>query len=147
MLKIATIFSKTNIHKNFVTSQCIVLFGACQDTRTHTHTHTAKCFTNTSKQFWYIFYFVWECTNDLLGEYAMFTPAQLLHNWPQQWPSNQGDLDSSVVGRLGHWERGVDLILISFLYYNTELLLGCILNVILCISLVSHCSIDSLKWT
>jgi hypothetical protein len=34
-------------------------------------------------------------------EYTMFAPAQLLRNWGEQLPSNQGDLDSSVMGRLG----------------------------------------------
>jgi hypothetical protein len=33
-------------------------------------------------------------------EYTMFTPAQFLHNWHEQWPSNQGDLDSSVMGEV-----------------------------------------------
>jgi hypothetical protein len=31
-------------------------------------------------------------------EYIMFAPAQDLHNWHEQWPSNQGDLDLSVTG-------------------------------------------------
>jgi hypothetical protein len=31
-------------------------------------------------------------------EYAMLSPAQLLRNWREQRPSNQGDLDSSVTG-------------------------------------------------
>jgi hypothetical protein len=31
-------------------------------------------------------------------EYTVFTPAQVLHNWREQRPSNQGDLDSSVTG-------------------------------------------------
>jgi hypothetical protein len=26
-------------------------------------------------------------------EYTMFTPAHLLCDWYEQWPSNQGDLD------------------------------------------------------
>jgi hypothetical protein len=28
----------------------------------------------------------------------MFTPAQLLHNWHEQQPSNHGDLGSNVTG-------------------------------------------------
>jgi hypothetical protein len=31
----------------------------------------------------------------------MFTPAQLLHKWHEQRPSNESDLDSSATGRLG----------------------------------------------
>jgi hypothetical protein len=34
-------------------------------------------------------------------EYTMFAPAQLLRNWREQRPSNKGDLDSSVTGRMG----------------------------------------------
>jgi hypothetical protein len=34
-------------------------------------------------------------------EYIMFTPAQLLRNRLEQWPSNQGDLDSEA-GRVLH---------------------------------------------
>jgi hypothetical protein len=33
-------------------------------------------------------------------EYTMFAPAQLLRNWREQRPSNMGDLNSSVRGRL-----------------------------------------------
>jgi hypothetical protein len=32
---------------------------------------------------------------------TMFGPAQLLLNWGEQWPSNQGELDSSVTGEAG----------------------------------------------
>jgi hypothetical protein len=57
----------------------------------------------------------------------MFAPAQLLHNW--QRLSNQGDLDSSVMGEVGReCCMGVDLFLFSFLYCSTGLLLGCVLN-------------------
>jgi hypothetical protein len=41
-------------------------------------------------------------------EYAMFAPPQLLRNWREQRPSNQGDLDWSVVGEVGrvYYTRG-----------------------------------------
>jgi hypothetical protein len=41
-------------------------------------------------------------------EYTLFAPTQLLRNWCEQRPSNQGDLDSNATG--------VDLLLTSFLY-------------------------------
>jgi hypothetical protein len=49
--------------------------------------------------------------------YNMFASVQLLRNWREQRPSNQGDLDSSVTGEGGRvYYTGVDLLLISFLY-------------------------------
>jgi hypothetical protein len=67
------------------------------------------------------------------------TPCSRLHNFcatgVEQRPSNQGDLDSSVTG-VGDgkvYYTGVDLLLISFLYRSTWLLLGCVLNGTLCI--------------
>jgi hypothetical protein len=70
-------------------------------------------------------------------EYIMFAPAQLLRNWPEQRPSNKGDLDSSLGGGGGYgvFYTAVDLLLVSFSYHSTELLLGCVLNCTLCISL------------
>jgi hypothetical protein len=38
---------------------------------------------------------------DSAHEYTMFAPAKLLHKWGEQWPSNQGNLDSSVTGEFG----------------------------------------------
>jgi hypothetical protein len=50
----------------------------------------------------------------------MFAPAQLLHNSCEQRPSNQGGLDSSVTGEVGRvYYTGVDVLLISFLYRST----------------------------
>jgi hypothetical protein len=50
----------------------------------------------------------------------MFAPAQLLSNWLEQRPSNQGDLDLSVTGVVGRvYYTGLDLILISFSYCST----------------------------
>jgi hypothetical protein len=50
-------------------------------------------------------------------EYIMFAPAQLLRNWCEQRPSNQGNLDSSVTGEVRRvYYTRVDLLLISFLY-------------------------------
>jgi hypothetical protein len=34
-------------------------------------------------------------------EYTLFAPAKLLHNWRQQRPSNQGELNLSVTGENG----------------------------------------------
>jgi hypothetical protein len=31
----------------------------------------------------------------------MFAPAQILRNWSEQLPSNQGDLELSVTGEVG----------------------------------------------
>jgi hypothetical protein len=46
-------------------------------------------------------------------EYTMFTPAQLLRNWREQRPSNNGDLDLTVTGDVGIvYYTGVDLILV-----------------------------------
>jgi hypothetical protein len=62
-------------------------------------------------------------------EYTMFAPAQLLRHWREQRRSNQGDLDSSVTVEVGRvYYTGVDLLLTSFLYRTTWLLLGCVLN-------------------
>jgi hypothetical protein len=65
--------------------------------------------------------------------YTILVPAHLLRNWREQWPSNKSDLVSSITGKVGrvHY-AGVDLILISFLYRSTWLLLGCVLNGALC---------------
>jgi hypothetical protein len=53
-------------------------------------------------------------------EYTMFTPAQLLHSWHEQRPSNKGDLDSNVTAKVGReYYMGVDLLMISFLYRGT----------------------------
>jgi hypothetical protein len=61
-------------------------------------------------------------------EYAMFAPAQLLR-WSKQRPSNQGDLDSSVTGKVGRvYYTGVDLLLILFLCQSTLLFLNCVLD-------------------
>jgi hypothetical protein len=55
--------------------------------------------------------------------------AQLLHNWREQRPSNQGDLDPIVTVKVGRvYYTAVDLLLISFLYRSTWSLLGCVLN-------------------
>jgi hypothetical protein len=55
-------------------------------------------------------------------KYTMFVPAQLLHNWREQRPSNQGDLDSSVTEEVGReYYTEVDLLLIRFLYRSTWL--------------------------
>jgi hypothetical protein len=52
-------------------------------------------------------------------------PAQLSHSWPEQRPSNEGDLVSSVMvegGRVDY--TGEDLLLFTFLYCGTYLILG-----------------------
>jgi hypothetical protein len=52
---------------------------------------------------------------EFASEYAMFAPAQILCNLREQRPSNQGDLDSSVTGKVQRvYYTGVDLLLISF---------------------------------
>jgi hypothetical protein len=33
-------------------------------------------------------------------ECTMFAPAQLLRNWREQRPSNQGDFDTSIMGEV-----------------------------------------------
>jgi hypothetical protein len=59
----------------------------------------------------------------------MLAPAQVLRNRHEQRPSNQDDLESNVTGEAGpFYYKGVDLILISFVYHSTSLLLGCVLN-------------------
>jgi hypothetical protein len=50
----------------------------------------------------------------------MFATAQLLRNCLEQSPSNQGNLDSSVTGKVGRvYYVGVRLLLISFLNHIT----------------------------
>jgi hypothetical protein len=51
--------------------------------------------------------------NEHTREYTMFAAAQLLRNWREQRPSNNGDLDSNVTGEGGRvYYTGVDLFLI-----------------------------------
>jgi hypothetical protein len=72
---------------------------------------------------------IWEISTERSAcEYTMFAPVQLLHNWHEQWPCNQGDLYLSITGALRRvYYMGVDLLLISFLYCSMWLLLGCVL--------------------
>jgi hypothetical protein len=63
----------------------------------------------------------------------MLGPAQLLRNWSEQGPSNQGDLDFTITG--GFWEcvlHCVDLLLIA-LRRSTELFWGFVLKKASCI--------------
>jgi hypothetical protein len=85
----------------------------------------AKCFTNSSRQFWCeIMFHDSACS---ACEYTMFTPAQLFYSWHGQWPSSQGDLDLSVTREMERvYYTEVGLLLISCLYCSTWLLLGCI---------------------
>jgi hypothetical protein len=46
-------------------------------------------------------------------KHIMFSPAQLLCNWHEQWPNNQGDLDSSVTGEILLHSKGPASNLIS----------------------------------
>lgn len=39
-------------------------------------------------------------------EYTMFAPTQVLRNWCEQRPSNNGDLNSSVAGDVGRILHG-----------------------------------------
>jgi hypothetical protein len=59
----------------------------------------AKCFTNNRKRFRCE---VIEKEHISARKYTMFSSTQLLRNWREQRPSNQGDLDSNVTG--GCWE-------------------------------------------
>jgi hypothetical protein len=46
-------------------------------------------------------------------EYTTFVPAQLLRNWYEQRPSNQGNLDSNVRRKVGSvYYTVLDLVLI-----------------------------------
>jgi hypothetical protein len=67
-------------------------------------------------------------------EYTMFVPTQLFGKWREQRPRNQGDLDGEV-GRVCY--TGVDLLLISFLYRGTWLLLVCVLHGTPCMKIIS----------
>jgi hypothetical protein len=63
--------------------------------------------------------------NFSVREYTMSAPAQLLRNWLETRPNNQGDLDSIVTG--GGWEgllHGVDLLLFQFLNRSTVIVVG-----------------------
>jgi hypothetical protein len=67
---------------------------------------------------------------------AMFAPTQLLRNWREQRPSNKSDIDSSVMWEVGRvYYTGVDLLLISFLYRSSWLMLSCVLNGTSCVTL------------
>jgi hypothetical protein len=110
------------VSRNFATSLCIVLFSTSLSgyallnaSRTAANDFDAKWCSRVNTR----------CAR----EYTMFTPAQLLRNWREQRPSNQDDLDSSVsveVGRVHY--TGVGILVISFLYRSTRLLLGWVLN-------------------
>lgn len=62
-------------------------------------------------------------------QFSVFTPAQLLCNWHEQRPSNEGDLDSSGTERLSR--HGADFIF--FLSY-TWLIRGFVVNGTSCIT-------------
>jgi hypothetical protein len=49
----------------------------------------------------------------------MLTPAEILRNWRQQQPSNQGDIDSSATRKLGESITWGGEFLILFLHYTT----------------------------
>jgi hypothetical protein len=126
MLKISTTFLKRSIYPKFCYSRyTVVLFGTflsgyalLNASRTAENDLSAKsCLRMNTRS---------------AHEFTMFVPAQTLRNWREQRPSNQGDLDSSVTGRLGEYYTGVNLLLISFLY-RRNLLLGCVLNGALCV--------------
>jgi hypothetical protein len=59
----------------------------------------------------------------------MFAPEQLLCNRCEEWPSNKGDLDKSVMGDIGReYYMGVDVLLSSFLYCGTVFCNQCALT-------------------
>jgi hypothetical protein len=75
---------------------------------------------------------------------VIFAPVQLRRICREQWPSNWGDLGMSVMGMVGQSvTRGVDLILISFLWGSTWLFLGCVSNDIPC---TSTKSVNGILW-
>jgi hypothetical protein len=49
----------------------------------------------------------------------MFTSVQLLNNWHEHWPSNQGEFDFGVMMAVGTEYYTVVDQLISFLYHST----------------------------
>jgi hypothetical protein len=71
-------------------------------------------------------------------EYTRFAHAQLLRNWGEQRPTSQEDLNSSVTVEVERVhctvevERvhctGMGVLLVSFLYLGTWLLLECVVN-------------------
>jgi hypothetical protein len=61
-------------------------------------------------------------------EYTMVSHAQILRNWSEQRPSNNGDLDWSVTGDGRVYHTSMDLLLITFFYRNMWLMFGCVLN-------------------
>jgi hypothetical protein len=58
----------------------------------------------------------------------MFASAQLLRNWREQRPSNQGDLGLSVTGEVRENYTGADLLLIYFLLPWYAIVIGWVLN-------------------
>jgi hypothetical protein len=96
MLKISTTFSKVRFHRNFVTSQWVVLFS---------NSLSGYALLNA----------LWREANDFnikwclkthprsAPEYTMFALAQLLRNWCDRQPSNNGDLELSVTGEVGKY--------------------------------------------
>jgi hypothetical protein len=79
---------------------------------------------------------LWTTANDFkwthsTREYTMLAAFMQLA-WQQ--PSNQGDLGLSVVGESERVFHIVDLLLVSFLYCTTWLLLGCTFSGIFCIT-------------
>jgi hypothetical protein len=89
-------FSKANtsVSQNFVSSRCIVLFWSYLDLLVSTR--IVKSLTNRSKRFrWTVMF---EMNTLFALEYTMFAPTDLLRNWHEHRPSNQDDLDWSVMG-------------------------------------------------
>jgi hypothetical protein len=69
--------------QNFVTSQCIVLFGTSL---------SGYALLNASQTAASNFSVKYSLTMNTCSarKYIMFTPTQLPCNWHEQWPSNQG---------------------------------------------------------
>jgi hypothetical protein len=115
------------VSRNFVTSRCIIVLSGASFSR-YAFLNASRTAANgfDAKQ-------CPRMNRSSAREYTTFTPAQLVRHWRKQRPSNKGDLDCSVPGKVRRvYYTRADALLFSFLYRNTWLL-GCVLNSTLCI--------------
>jgi hypothetical protein len=82
------------LSQNFVTSQSVVLFGTSLSG--YALLNASRTAANDFDEKKCLRMNTWSAC-----KYIMYAPSQLLCNWHEQQPNNQGDLDSSVMGEVG----------------------------------------------
>jgi hypothetical protein len=96
--QISNTVSKTHTNTSCVPKCCYQSVYCCLVLYFHVKMSIAKCFTNSRKLFWCEV--VFENEHSSTREYTTFAPARFLRNWNEQRPSNQSDLDPSIMGKV-----------------------------------------------